>query len=79
MWQSAHFSTAAELSRLVERAGLTVETVRGSVYYPPIGLLAGPLACLDRWFGAVTTVGAAFIALEARKRASEVVTRTEYS
>jgi len=68
LWQSAHFSTAAELSRLVERAGLTVEAVRGSVYYPPIGWLARPLACLDRLFGAVTSIGAAFIALDARKR-----------
>ena len=67
LWQSAHFSTATELSRLVERAGLTVEAVRGYVYYPPMGLLARPLACLDRWFGAVTTVGAAFIAVAARK------------
>lgn len=41
-WQSAHFSTASELSRLAERAGLTVENMRGSVYYPPIGLLARP-------------------------------------
>ena len=78
-WQSAHFSTAATLSRLVERAGLTVEAVRGSVYYPPIGLLARLLACLDRWFGAVTTVGAAFIALDARKRDPDAATRPSSS
>jgi SAM-dependent methyltransferase len=77
LWQSAHFSTARGLSHLVERSGLIVEDVRGSVYYPPIGVLAGPLARLDRWFGSITTVGAAFIALAARKRAPDTPTRTE--
>ena len=76
LWQSAHFSTATGLSHLVERAGLIVEDVRGSVYYPPIGVLAGPLARLDRWFGSITTVGAAFIALAARKPATGESTGT---
>jgi ubiquinone/menaquinone biosynthesis C-methylase UbiE len=79
LWRSAHFATAADLSRLVERAGLTVEAVRGSVYYPPIRILAHPLAVLDRWLGTVTTVGAAFIALAARKPAADTPTRTESS
>ena len=77
--QSAHFSTATGLSHLVERAGLIVEDVRGSVYYPPIGVLAGPLALLDRCFGSITTVGAAFIVLAARKPATGVSTRTRSS
>jgi len=34
LWQSAHFSTAPGLSRVVQSAGLVVEAVRGSVYYP---------------------------------------------
>lgn len=67
LWRSAHFSSAADLTRLLERAGLTVEAVRGSVYYPPLGLLAQPLARLDHWFGSLTTVGAAFIAMAATK------------
>jgi SAM-dependent methyltransferase len=67
LWRSAHLSSAADLTRLLERAGLTVEAVRGSVYYPPLGLLAQPLARLDRWIGSVTTVGAAFIAVAATK------------
>jgi ubiquinone/menaquinone biosynthesis C-methylase UbiE len=67
LWRSAHFSSSADLTRLLERAGLTVEAVRGSVYYPPLDLLAKPLARLDRWIGSVTTVGAAFIAVAARK------------
>jgi ubiquinone/menaquinone biosynthesis C-methylase UbiE len=67
LWRSAHFSTAPGLSRVVQSAGLVVEAVRGSVYYPPIGVLARPLARCDRWLGSITTVGAAFIALVARK------------
>ncbi len=40
LWRSAHFWTAADLSRLIEQAGFSVEVIRGSVYYPPIGILA---------------------------------------
>lgn len=79
LWQSAHFSTAPGLSRLVGRAGLIVDAVRGSVYYPPIGVLARPLARCDRWLGTITTVGAAFIALAARKPATDAPTQTESS
>jgi SAM-dependent methyltransferase len=76
LWRSAHFSTAADLSRLIERAGLIVEAVRGSVYYPPIGVLARALAPLDDWLGTVTTIGAAFIAVAATKRAHLGPTQT---
>ena len=79
LWRSAHFSTAADLSRLVERTGLTVDVIRGSVYYPPIGFLARALAPLDQWLGSVTTVGAAFIAVAATKNARRVPTQTESS
>ena len=79
LWRSAHFWTAAELSRLIEQAGFRVEAIRGSVYYPPIGILARALAPLDRWLGSGTTIGAAFIAVAATKRAHVVTTRTESS
>jgi len=79
LWRSAHFSTAAEFSRLIERAGLTVEAVRGSVYYPPVGILARALAPLDHWLGSVTTIGAAFIAVAATKRTHDVPTQTASS
>jgi SAM-dependent methyltransferase len=69
LWRSAHFWTRADLVRLIEQAGLTVATVRGSVYYPPIGILARALAPLDQWLGSITTIGAAFIAVAATKRA----------
>ena len=80
LWRAAHFSTAAELSALVERAGLSVETVRGSVYYPPIGFLARALAPLDHWLGPLTTAGAAFIALAAiKEHAGDVPSQTASS
>lgn len=75
LWCSAHFWTAADLSSLIEQAGFSVEMIRGSVYYPPLGILARVLAPLDRWLGAMTTIGAAFIAVAATKRA-HVTTRT---
>jgi SAM-dependent methyltransferase len=79
LWRSAHFSTVSGLSRLVEHAGFIVEAVRGCVYYPPISALARPMARLDSWFGSLTTVGAAFIALAARKHATDTPTRSESS
>lgn len=67
VWRAAHFTTAAELRGLVERAGLTVEATRGSVFYPPFGILARWMMPVDRWLGSRTTVGAAFIAMAAMK------------
>jgi ubiquinone/menaquinone biosynthesis C-methylase UbiE len=79
MWRSAHFWTAADLSRFIEQAGFNVQAIRGSVYYPPIGILARALAPLDRWLGSVTTIGAAFMAVAATKRADTLPTRTASS
>jgi ubiquinone/menaquinone biosynthesis C-methylase UbiE len=42
LWRSAHFSSASDLARLVQQAGFVVDTVRGSIYYPPVGLLVRP-------------------------------------
>jgi ubiquinone/menaquinone biosynthesis C-methylase UbiE len=64
-WKAARFRSAAELRGLAKQAGLWVTTVRGAVYYPPVGLLARILAPLDAWFSRATTVGAAFVALSA--------------
>ncbi len=66
-WRAARFTTAAELCALVEGAGLTVETVRGSVFYPPLAALARSMAPLDVWLGSRTTIGAAFIAVAASR------------
>lgn len=64
-WKAAHFRTASELRAVAEQAGLSVSAIRGAVFYPPVGLLAGAVAPLDSWLGRLTTVGAAFIALSA--------------
>jgi ubiquinone/menaquinone biosynthesis C-methylase UbiE len=65
IWRAAKFRSAKELRALAEQAGLSVTTVRGAVYYPPIGVLARVLAPIDPWLGRTTTCGAAFLALNA--------------
>jgi ubiquinone biosynthesis O-methyltransferase len=62
-WRAATFRTAAELRTLVEQAGLSVEQVRGSIYYPPVMSLARWMAPLDAKLGRLTPEGAAFIAV----------------
>ncbi len=64
-WKAARFRGAAELRALAEQAGLSVITMRGAIFYPPLGLLARLMAPLDLWLGRLTTLGAAFIALRA--------------
>ncbi len=64
-WQAAHFRTATGLCGLARQAGLSVVSLRGAVFYPPVGLLAWMLARADPWLGRLTTFGAAFIALAA--------------
>ena len=68
-WRAAHFSTASELCGLIQSVGLTVQAVRGSVFYPPLGILARSMAPVDKWIGSTTTIGAAFIAIAATKQA----------
>lgn len=64
-WKAARFRTAGELRALAEQAGLSVITIRGAVFYPPVGMCARVLAPLDPWLGRLTTLSAAFIALRA--------------
>jgi len=70
LWRGARFRTAGELRRLVCDAGLEVEQVRGAVFYPPLAGAARLLAPLDPRLGALTTLGAAFIAVAAVKAPS---------
>ncbi len=69
LWQKGRFRTARELRALARRAGLEPTCVRGAVYYPRLGLAARLFSPWDRIVGRVTTIGAAFIALEATKPA----------
>lgn len=48
-------------------AGLEVESVRGAIFYPPVGLDARLLAGMDGRLGHHTTLGAAFIAVAGTK------------
>lgn len=66
-WRSARFRTPAGLRALVEAGGLWVEATTGAVYYPPIAVLADTLARWDALPRRVTSFGAAFIAISARK------------
>jgi len=69
LWRRARFRSQRELKSLAERAGLTVETVRGGIYYPRSRFAARLCAPWDQVLGRLTTVSAAFIALSAVKAA----------
>jgi hypothetical protein len=48
LWSNARFRTKRELRCLVERAGFTVETFRGAIYYPRLAIAARLMARYDR-------------------------------
>lgn len=66
-WRRAVFRSSRELKHLARAVRLDVDGVRGAIYYPPCNLCARLLAPLDARVASVTTIGAAFIALAARK------------
>jgi 2-polyprenyl-3-methyl-5-hydroxy-6-metoxy-1,4-benzoquinol methylase len=63
VWRQARFRSASELKRLALDAGFVKVSVRGAVFYPPIGVVARLLRRIDRRVGMATTMGAAFLAL----------------
>lgn len=67
LWRRGRFRTPGELHSLAEAAGLRAEVVRGAIFYPRVRLAARVMAPLDACLGRVTTFGAAFLALRARK------------
>ena len=67
LWRRAKFRTQGELRSLAERAGLTVESIRGAIYYPRWRFAARLCAPWDSTLGRLTTAGAAFIAISASK------------
>jgi len=69
VWSRARFRTRHELARLAETAGLSVDAVRGAVFYPRVMALARLVAPFEPRLGRPTTLGAAFIALSANKPA----------
>ncbi len=66
-WRDVRFWSVVSLSEVVTAAGLAVEQVRGSVYYPPVGMAARLMAPIDRGLGRVVPSVGAFIVVSARK------------
>jgi hypothetical protein len=66
-WRDTRFWSVAALKALASEAGLTTRRVRGAVFYPPSGVAAAVLERLDPLVGRATTIGAAFIAIDAEK------------
>jgi ubiquinone biosynthesis O-methyltransferase len=67
LWRRGRFRTANELRALAAQSGLTVESVRGAIYYPRWGFAARLLSRCDPALGRLSTFGAAFVALSAVK------------
>lgn len=78
VWRRARFRTADELRDLVGKAGLTVEDLRGAIFYPPFGAAARLTCGFDRRLGRLTNLGAGFLALAAHK-ATEMSLESEAS
>lgn len=68
-WRGARFWSQDELRSLVREAGLSPVSARGAVFYPPIGAAARVLEPVDSFIGHATRLGAAFVAIGARKPA----------
>ena len=67
IWRTAKFRTAKELIALTRTAGLETGSVKGAIFYPPWTALARLLAPLDTTLGEMTTLGAAFVAIQVTK------------
>jgi ubiquinone/menaquinone biosynthesis C-methylase UbiE len=61
------FWSMQELRRVIEAAGLRVDSAQGWVYHPPVTLLARILRSFDPVLSRLGQLGAAFIAVNARK------------
>lgn len=64
-WKSVHFWSRRELFKLIQDAGLRVHAVRGSVFYPPSGVLARAVAPVEPLLTQFRAPGAAFLAVAA--------------
>jgi ubiquinone/menaquinone biosynthesis C-methylase UbiE len=67
LWRDARFHSASELTALIRDAGLTIGEVRGAIFFPPWTGLARLMASFDLSLGRATTLGAAFVAIQATK------------
>jgi SAM-dependent methyltransferase len=67
LWRTARFRTATELAAMITRTGLVVGRIQGAIFFPPWTALARVMAPFDPRLGATTTLGAAFVAIQATK------------
>jgi SAM-dependent methyltransferase len=67
-WRLAKFWSAGELKGVLRGAGLLPQRLRGAVFYPRSASAARAFAALETALGAITTIGAAFIAAAASVR-----------
>jgi SAM-dependent methyltransferase len=67
LWGAAHFRSRADLIELADQAEVEDATVTGAVFYPPFGWAARLLEPADHILGKATTLGAAFLVLQAKK------------
>jgi SAM-dependent methyltransferase len=66
-WRGARFWSAGELRSSLREAGLVPGSERGAAFYPPVGAAARVVEPLDPFLGRATRLGAAFVAIAARK------------
>jgi 2-polyprenyl-3-methyl-5-hydroxy-6-metoxy-1,4-benzoquinol methylase len=66
-WRAARFWSPEELRSSLRDAGLVPAAERGAAFYPPVGAAARVLEPLDPLLGRATRLGAAFVAIAARK------------
>ncbi|MGJ3260595.1 MAG: methyltransferase domain-containing protein [Rhodospirillales bacterium] len=67
VWRHARFRSPSELTNLAIAARMTEVSVTGAIFYPPCGIAARLFGSIDRRISMWTTLGAAFLALRARK------------
>lgn len=67
-WRRARFRSLGQLRGLLRGAGLEPGRWRAAAFYPPSGLAARLMAPVDERLGRRTTLGAAFVALQGRRR-----------
>lgn len=67
LWRRSRFSDAGSIAAELAVAGLAVGVIRGAVFYPPIGWAARLMAPIDSGIGRYTTIGAAYLAVDATK------------
>ena len=66
-WRGVRFWTVGEIRAMVHHAGLSVQYVRGCIYYPPWEAAARLLWCADQLLSHLGTFCAAFLIVRADK------------